>query len=119
MRRFLVVALLCWSSAAQAEGLSAAEINEQLIGQSIAWADSNGWTTGSLFLLPDGKAEITIDDPQPARDAGQWSLQGDQLCTVWSSMRSSVSKCYTVRETSPGHFVTSGGNEFEIRSIGV
>ena len=108
-----------WPLAASAEGLSGFEINEKLVGQSIAWADSNGWSTGSLFLLEGGKAEITVDDPKPARDFGIWTLRGNQLCTVWSSMRDNLAKCYTVSETSPGHFVTSGGNEFEILNIGV
>jgi hypothetical protein len=119
MHRFLILALVFCATEAKADGLNAEQINEQLIGQSIAWADLNGWSTGSLFLLPDGKAEITVNDPQPTHDIGQWSLQGDQLCTTWSSMRSNLAKCYTVRQTSPGHYVTSGGNEFDIRSIGV
>jgi hypothetical protein len=119
MHRFLILALVFCTTAAKADGLSAEQINEQLVGQSIAWADMNGWSTGSLFLLPDGKAEITVDDPHPTRDIGEWTLQGDQLCTTWSAMRSNLAKCYTVREMSPGHYVTSGGNEFDIRRIDV
>jgi hypothetical protein len=119
MFRFLILALAFLAAEAKADGLSAAQINAQLVGQSIAWADLNGWSTGSLFLLPDGKAEITVDDPKPARDTGQWSLQGDKLCTTWSSMRSNVVKCYSVREIRPGHYITSGGNEFDIRRIDV
>jgi hypothetical protein len=119
MNRFLILIVFLWPLTASAEGLSGPEINNKLVGQPIVWVDSNGWSTGSLFLLEDGKAEITVDDPRPSRDFGVWSLQGDQLCTVWSSMRNNMAKCYTVSETSPGHFVTSGGNEFEIRNIGV
>jgi hypothetical protein len=119
MHRFLILGLVLVATEAKADALSAAQINDQLVGQSIAWADLNGWSTGSLFLLPGGKAEITVDDPQPARDIGQWTLRGNQLCTTWSSMRSNVAKCYAVRETSPGHYVTSGGNAFDIRNVGV
>ena len=119
MLKYLVFAVSFWGASALAEDLSAGQIKEQLIGQSIAWWDANGWMMGNMVLSPNGKAEITLERPEAAHDAGQWKLEGNQICTVWASMRDGMPKCYSVRQTSPGHFVTSGGNEFAIRSVGV
>jgi hypothetical protein len=119
MRRTIFFLMFICSSPAVAADLSAGQIQEQLVGQPIAWWDANGWMMGNLFLLPDGKAEISVELPKPERDAGQWSLQGNQICTEWSAMRQGEQKCYSVRETSPGHFLTSGGNKFELLNIGV
>jgi hypothetical protein len=119
MRKIAVLLMMFCATPASAADLSAGEIQEQLVGQAIAWWDANGWMMGNLFLLPDGKAEISVEQPKPEHDAGQWTLQGNQICTEWSSMRDGRSKCYSVQETSPGHFLTSGGNKFEVLKIGV
>ena len=119
MKRFLLLFVLFGPQLAQAQDLDASQINEELVGHSITWSDANGWANGSLVLLPSGKAEITVTHPQEARDAGQWTLDGNSICTVWNSMRLGQAKCYSVRQIKPGHFVTSGGNEFEIEYFGV
>ena len=119
MQKYLIFALLFFGAPAFAEELSADQIEQQLIGQSISWWDANGWMTGSLILSADGKAEIFVKGPRQAHDAGQWTFQGNLICTVWSSMRGGLSKCYSVREVGSGHFMTSGGNEFQIVSAGV
>jgi hypothetical protein len=119
MAKFLVFLLTFLSTPALAAELSAGQIKELLIGHSIAWWDANGWMMGNLILKSDGKAEIAVEKPTTDRDAGQWSLQGNQICTAWSSMRDGETKCYSVRETSPGHFLTSGGNILEVLTAGV
>lgn len=119
MKKILLFLAVLAPQAAQAQDLDASQINEELVGHSITWSDANGWTSGSLVLLPSGKAEITVTHPQEARDTGQWSLDGNTICTVWNSMRQGQTKCYSVRQINPGHFVTSGGNEFEIEYFGV
>lgn len=119
VKRFLLFLVLMGPQLAHAQDLDASQINEELVGRSITWSDANGWASGSLVLMPSGKAEITVTQPQEASDAGQWTLDGNAICTAWNSMRQGLTKCYSVRETKPGHFVTSGGNEFEIRYFGV
>ena len=119
MKRILVFLVLMCPQLANAQDLDASQITDELVGHSITWSDLSGWTSGSMVLLPNGKAEISIENPQRATDAGQWMLNGNSICTVWDSMRQGATKCYSVHETKPGHYVTSGGNEFEIDYIGV
>ena len=119
MRKFVFISLLLLSNPVCAEDLNANQIHNELIGQTIAWWDLSGWMAGSLVLTPDGKATISVETPHHAADAGQWTLQGNQICTSWNSMREGNTKCYTVQGTKPGHYITSGGNEFEVLSIGV
>ena len=119
MRYFLSTMLLFMATPALAETLDAKAIQNQLIGQHITWWDAQGDMTGDLILLPSGDAQLTVNAPTTASDKGQWTLQGNQLCTIWSRMRAGTAKCYTLRETLPGHFITSGGNEFALQEIAV
>ena len=119
MRYIFGLALLMSTNPAFCETLDAKAIQAELIGQSISWWDAQGEMKGEMLLLPGGKARITIDSPERASDEGHWSLQDNQLCTVWSTMRSGTAKCYTLSEVAPGHFVTSGGNEFALREVAV
>ena len=119
MRKFAFISLLLLSNPVFAEDLNANRIHDELIGQTIAWWDLRGWMAGTLVLMPGGKASISVETPKHSADVGQWTLQGNQICTAWNSMRERNIKCYSVRETKPGHYITSGGNEFEILSIGV
>jgi hypothetical protein len=119
MRKVIFIFLIFIAKSAIADDLSANQIHEEIVGQSIAWWDSTGWIGGNLILLPSGKAVINVESPQPSRDSGSWSINGNQVCTFWKSLRQGQEKCYSLREIEPGHFVTSGGNEFKIQSAGV
>ena len=119
MRKIAMISLILFSNPAFADDLNANQIQQELVGQTISWWDSAGWIGGNLILMPSGRATISVESPHHATDSGQWSLRGNQICTKWSSMREGGLKCYSIREVAPGHFVTSGGNEFEIISVGV
>ena len=119
MYRISLMLLVMFAKPVLAEDLSANQIHDQLIGQSIAWWDSHGWSAGNLVLLPDGQAVITVETPQPSSDKGNWSLRGNEVCTFWATLRDGNQKCYSVHEIEPGHFITSGGNEFRVQSAGV
>lgn len=106
-------------SGSVAADLDGPAIESELIGRSIVWWEEGGWHKGHLLLSPDGRAEITIDDPEPSGDTGRWAIRGGDLCTVWGDLRSGREKCYSVRRDAGGRFVTSGGNVFEIRDAGV
>lgn len=103
---------------AAAGDLDGAAIESELVGRSIVWWEEGGWHKGHLLLSPDGTAEISVDDPEPAGDTGRWAIRGGDLCTVWGDLRSGREKCYSVRRDADGRFVTSGGNVFEIRDAG-
>lgn len=113
----LLLALL--AGPAFAAPLADAEIRSVLVGQSIDWWEEGGWHAGALMLLPDGRAEITVDTPAPSADVGRWSVVGGRLCTTWDSVRSGAPKCYTLERDASGRFITSGGNVFAIRAAGV
>jgi len=124
MRRFLQVLLMLSAafppmSAALAGELSSGEIRSELVGRSISWWEQGGWFNGQMMLLPDGRAEISIDAPKRAGDRGRWMVRGDQLCTVWGDFRSGQEKCYSLQRGAAGRFETSGGNVFEVREAGV
>ena len=119
MRNVLTVFFLLTATHAVAETLDAKAIKSELIGPSITWWSERGDMKGEMILSPGGEAHITINAPHQAADDGHWSLDGNQLCTIWSTMRRGITKCYTLRETTPGHFLTSGGNEFALQGIAV
>jgi hypothetical protein len=119
MRFWLLAVLLIAAPAAHAGVLGADELRGVLVGQPIQWWERDGWQSGSLTLLPDGRAEISIESPDTAADSGRWTISGNQLCTVWSMMRDRQSKCYSVEQVAPNRFVTSGGNVFVIMTAGV
>jgi hypothetical protein len=119
MRKIIFMFLIFIAKSAMADDLNANQIHDEIVGQSIAWWDSTGWMGGNLVLLPGGKAVINVETPQPSRDSGSWSISGNQVCTFWKSLRQGQEKCYTLKEIEPGHFVTSGGNEFKIQTAGV
>ncbi len=104
---------------AEAGDLTSRELQSELVGRSIAWWEDGGWRGGSLILAPDGSAEITIDNSDQHGDKGRWALRNGELCTTWSEIRQGGEKCYSVRRGERGRFVTSGGNVFEIRDVGV
>lgn len=104
---------------AEAGDLTSSQLQNELVGRSIAWWEDGGWRGGSLILAPDGSAEITIDNSARHGDKGRWALRNGELCTVWSEIREGGEKCYSVRRGERGRFVTSGGNVFEIRDAGV
>ena len=119
MRYFLGAAFIIMVNPAAAETLDAKAIQAELVGQHISWSDAQGVILGDMVLSPGGLAHITITVPQQETDDGHWTLEGDKLCTVWSTMRPGQPKCYTLRQTAPGHFVTSGGNEFSLLEFSV
>lgn len=118
MRSFLVLLILLCTRPAAAEDLNANQINNQLIGQSLKWWNSSGWDAGWMQLLPGGKAMITVETPRQQRDVGRWFVRGNEVCTTWSALREKMQKCYSLQEVEPGHFVSSGGNEFRVISAG-
>jgi hypothetical protein len=108
-----------WTAPALAADLTPGEIRDELVGRSIIWWEEGGWFQGRLVLSPDGTAEITVDNPDPAGDVGSWAIRGGEICTEWDEVRGGVEKCYSIQRGSDGRFVTSGGNIFEIREAGV
>lgn len=121
MIRFLLSGLLLASAlpgVAAASDLTRGEIADELVGRQIVWWEDSGWRQGHLFLMPDGTAEMTVDNPRPARDIGRWALRGDEICTRWSEMRDGTEKCYRVRRGEAGYFLTTGGNVFAVRELG-
>lgn len=108
--------LLC--GAASAGELDGSELRDALVGQTIQWWENDGWHAGNLSLLPDGRAEITVDSPTETRDDGRWSISGNQLCTSWTSLRGRETKCYAVMRAGPNRFITSGGNVFVVLTAG-
>lgn len=115
----LVAAALAPVSSALAEDLTLAEIEDEIVGRQLVWWEDGGWLIGRLTLGPNGKAEISIDRPNPQADIGQWVFRGGELCTTWTSVRSGAEKCYSIRRGEQGRFLTSGGNIFEVREAGV
>ena len=118
-RAVIVAAAFISISSAVAGDLTSAEIQDELVGRQILWWEDGGWLIGRLTLGPNGSAEISIDRPDPQADVGHWAFRGGELCTEWSRIRSGAEKCYSVRRSANGRFVTSGGNVFEIREAGV
>lgn len=108
--------LLCGS--ASAGELDGSELRDELVGQTIQWWEDGGWHAGNLSLLPDGRAEITVESPTETRDDGHWNISGNQLCTSWTSLRGRGTKCYTVMRAGTNRFVTSGGNVFVVLTAG-
>jgi hypothetical protein len=119
LRHLLLCLLIVLPSAALASDLTHGEIEDELVGRQIAWWEMEGWRHGHLFLLPNGAAEMTVERPRAQHDVGRWSLRGDQVCTRWGEARSGIEKCYRIRRGEDGVFVTTGGNVFEIRELGV
>lgn len=121
MLRTLVLSLAVLSAvpAVAQDGMARQEIVDELVGRDIAWWDAAGWRHGYLMFLPDGKAEMTIDDAEKQRTRGSWVLRGDQVCTRWDKAREGSEKCYRVQRGDKGMFVTTGGNVFEVRELGV
>jgi hypothetical protein len=108
-----------WTMPALAADLTPGEIRDELVGRSITWWEDGGWFGGQLLLMPDGRAEITVDRPNKAGDSGRWAIKGGEICTEWGEIRSGMEKCYSIRRDASGRFVTSGGNVFQIREAGV
>lgn len=122
MRTLIFAVLACLggtASALAAETLTDGQIAEQLVGKQIAWWEAQGWRHGYLVLLPGGAAEMTVDRPRAHHDVGRWTLRGDEICTLWGEVRGGMEKCYRVRRDADGLFVTTGGNVFEVRELGV
>jgi hypothetical protein len=113
---FTLAALAAPSNAGD---LSDREIRDELVGKTIVWWEDGGWLHGHLFLLPDGKAEISVSHPRRAGDIGRWTLRDGEICTAWGEVRSGREKCYAVSRGASGRFLTSGGNVFEVREAGV
>jgi hypothetical protein len=116
---FAVGFVLVSGLSAQAGELDAGQIRAELIGNSIAWWENDGWYSGDLMLLPDGRAMLTVSAPEKAKDVGKWALRGNEICTEWSSMRNRAAKCYTVQKLEDRKFLTSGGNVFTLPVAGV
>lgn len=114
-----IIALLSTPVSVGAADLSQREIADELVGKTIIWWEEQGWRHGYLVLLPDGAAEMTVDRPVQQQDLGRWSLRGDQVCTRWNDARGGLEKCYRLTRKDGGQFVTTGGNVFEVRELGV
>lgn len=99
------------AAAADGTEMKAEEIRKQLVGQTIRWWDEAGFFHGWMELEPDGRASITMQNPDGA-DTGHWRLADAQLCTRWTAARDGAEKCYRLRQVAPQRFVTSGGNVF-------
>lgn len=112
-----VLVLLC--APLRAGDLSEGEIRDELVGKTIVWWEDGGWLHGHLFLMPDGKAEISVSHPSRAGDVGRWSIRDGEICTAWGAVRAGREKCYAVSRGASGRFLTSGGNVFEVREAGV
>jgi hypothetical protein len=121
MLRLLASLVLCTATlpAVAEESLSREQIAQELVGRDIAWWDADGWRHGYLMFLPDGKAEMTVDDVDDRRTTGRWMLRGDEVCTRWEAARDGLEKCYRIERGGKGMFVTTGGNVFEVRELGV
>lgn len=115
----LAAVLLAHPTVALADDMSSREIESELVGRSIAWWEEGGWLSGQMLLLPDGRAEISVDRPRPSGDVGRWSIRGGAICTAWGEVRGGREKCYYVRRGESGRFLTTGGNVFEVREAGV
>jgi hypothetical protein len=112
-------ALSLFASIASAETLGPSEISRELIGRHIAWWEQAGWRHGHLYLLPGGRAELFVDRPERRGDVGRWHVEGDTLCTRWDEMRAGEEKCYRISRSEDGLFLTTGGNVFELRELGI
>ena len=119
MRSLILIACVVMCGGAAAGDLAGADLKDALVGQTLQWWETDGWRYGHMTLLPDGRAEITLDAPVAQHDEGQWRISGSQLCTSWSSLRGRDTKCYSVQRTAPDRFMTSGGNVFVVVSAGV
>ena len=106
-------------SGAEGSELTPGEIAGELVGRQIAWWEAAGWRHGYLMLLPDGVAEMTVDHPDSRHDSGRWTLRGDEVCTRWGEVRGGLEKCYRISRGGDGLFLTTGGNVFEVRELGV
>ena len=106
-------------AAADPSGLTHSELSSELVGKTIVWWEEQGWRHGYLMLMPGGGAEMTVERPRPEHDLGRWSIRGDEMCTSWAEARDGAEKCYRVSRGEDGLFVTTGGNVFEVRELGV
>lgn len=115
----LAAALLALSGSVLAAELEPDEIAHQLVGKQIAWWEEAGWRHGYLMFLPNGAAEMTVDRPSRQHDVGRWAQRGNAICTQWGAAREGREKCYRVSRGPDGLFVTTGGNVFQVRELGV
>lgn len=118
MRFGLALAMVLFAHEARAAELSAGEIRSEIVGQVIEWWENDGWHSGSLTLLPDGRALISIDRPKPSTEDGYWTIRGNTVCTRWSEIRTGAEKCYSLHRAGNGRFETSGGNVFLVMTAG-
>ena len=118
MRFGFALALVLSASEAGAAELNANEIRTEIIGQTIEWWEDGGWHSGSLTLLPDGRAAIAVERPQPSSEDGRWTIRGNMICTSWSKIRAGGEKCYSLRRAGQNRFDTSGGNVFQVVTTG-
>jgi hypothetical protein len=115
---WLAMGIACLlNGAAGANELTAEGIRSALVGNSIRWWAEDTLFEGEVVFAPDGRAEITSENP-PSADRGQWRLAGDQLCTTWRVARGGSEKCYRIRQVAQRRFVTTGGNVFEVLEPG-
>ncbi len=89
-------------------------IKTEIIGQTIEWWENDGWHSGNLTLLPDGRAAIEVERPSASSEDGRWTIRGNLICTSWAAIRGGEEKCYSLRRVSDDRFETSGGNVFLI-----
>lgn len=118
MRFGFALALVLLTSEAGAAELDASEIRSEIVGQTIEWWENGGWHSGSLTLLPDGRAAISVERPKPSSEDGRWTIRGNMICTAWDAIRGGEEKCYSLRRTGNDRFETSGGNVFRIVTAG-
>lgn len=118
MRVGFALALFLFTAPAEAAELSAAEIKSEIVGQTLAWWERDGWASGNLTLMPDGRAAISIERPHASSEDGRWTIRGNMICTSWLSLRGGEEKCYSVSRSGSDEFETSGGNVFRIVTAG-
>ena len=67
----ILIASALATGEAEAGDLSSTELQNELVGRSIAWWEAGGWRGGLLLLAPDGTAEITIENANEHGDKGR------------------------------------------------
>lgn len=105
MRPFRILAvgaaaLLYSQSLADAETLTAEQVQSVMIGKRIDWATPDGRTTGYSMYKKNGSSTLTITAPNKMKDKGTWRIVGDEFCSKWTTIRDGQEACSTLRTTN-------------------
>jgi hypothetical protein len=111
----VALALCSGAMADDRRPLGSADITKRIVGVLMLWEATDGPQHGDIIFAEDGTVTMTTTIPGLPKDLGRWRVDRGQVCTTWDQARGGAEKCYTLEETEPDVFRTSGGNLFRIK----